>query len=280
VEGLRELGYTEGETIVVERHLSQDQTGEAFSRAAAELVRMPVDVIVTSSTPALLAAAQASTSIPVVAAGPNRNLIDLGLASSLARPGRNVTGLMTHPGLNARGIELLRETLPGMQRLGYLRNAATAGTADEMTRVAEAARALGLEFFELTARVPDDIDSAFDAAVAARLDGLVVAGDFLFGDPSGWRVVDLPLRYGLPTLYTQVAGYVDRGGLMGYAADYAGFHRRAAVFVDKLLKGADPAQLPLEQASIFEFVINLNTARALGIALPERILVQATQVIQ
>jgi putative ABC transport system substrate-binding protein len=237
-------------------------------------------VLVTSGTPALVAAAQATQSVPIVAGGPNRSLQDLKLVDSLARPGRNVTGLEPHPGLDAKGVELLAQTVPGLTRVGYMRNQATPGGAEQAARAGTAARALSLDFLELAVRAPDEIDAGLESAEAARVGGLVVQGDFLFGDPSGWRVVQLALAHRLPTVYTQTAGYVDQGGLMAYASDYNAFHRRAASLVDKLLRGVSAADLPVEQTTTFDFVINLRTAEALRLSIPQHVLVQATQVIR
>lgn len=277
---LHQLGYIEGQNLTIEPRLSQDQTGVVFPHFAADVLASGAHVIVTSGTPALLAAAQATHSVPIVASGPNRSLQDLKLVESLARPGRNVTGLEPHPGLDAKGVELLADMVPGLTRVAYMRNPATPGGAEQAGRAERAARELGLEFLDLPVRAPNDLDQAFEQATAVRAGGLVVQGDFLFGDPSGWRVVGLAMRYGLPAVYTQTAGYVDQGGLMAYASDYNAFHRRAATFVDKLLKGAHAAELPVEQTMTFDFVINLKAADELGIAIPRHVLVQATHVLR
>ena len=247
LSALNELGYVEGRNLTMERRLSRDQTGAVFPQFAEDVLASGARVIVTSSTPALLAAAQATQSVPIVASGPNRSLQDLKLIESLARPGRNVTGLEPHPGLDARGVELLADMVPGLTRVAYMRNAATAGGVEQARRAERAARELGLDFLDVPVRAPNNIDQAFEQATAVRAGGLVVQGDLLFGDPSDWRVVGLATRYRLPAVYTQTAGYVDQGGLMAYASDYNAFHRRAATFVDKLLRGAQAAELPVEQ---------------------------------
>ncbi len=280
VDGLRELGYVEGRTIAIERQQSQDPSGAVFPGMAAELLRRGVTVIVTSSTPALVAAAQATQTVPIVAAGPHRDLQDLGLVDNLARPGRNVTGLLPHPGLDTKGVELLAQTIPGLEQVGYLFNPATPGVLAQVGRARKGAEELGVEFLELPARVPDDIDAQFEAATMAGVGGLIVSTDLLFGDPSGWRVVPLALRFRLPTIYKQTDGYVDQGGLMAYTSDYKAFHRRAATFVDKLLHGANAADLPVEQTTTFDFVINLKTAEAMNLTIPRNVLVQATQLLQ
>src|SRR6266545_2975751 len=211
---------------------------------------------------------QATQTVPIVAAGPHRDLQDLGLVDNLARPGRNVTGLLPHPGLDTKGVELLAQTIPGLEQVGYLFNPATSGVLAQVGRARKGAEELGVEFLELPARVPDDIDAQFEAATMAGVGGLIVSTDFLFGDPSGWRVVPLALRFRLPTIYKQTDGYVDQGGLMAYTSDYKAFHRRAATFVDKLLHGANAADLPVEQTTTFDFVINLKTAEAMNLTIP------------
>jgi putative ABC transport system substrate-binding protein len=170
--------------------------------------------------------------------------------------------------------------VPGLIRVGYMRNPATPGGAEQAARASTVARELGLDFVDLPVRVPDEINAGVAAAADAGLGGLTVQGDFLFGDPSAWRVVNLALAHRMPAIYTQTAGYVDQGGLMAYASNYNAFHRRAASFVDKLLRGAHAAALPIEQTTTFDFVINLHTAQALGLDIPAYVLVQATQVIQ
>ena len=280
VQGLRDLGYVDGTTIAIEPRLSQDPTGATFVGMAAELVALGVRAIVTSGTPGLVAAAHTTRSVPIIAAGPNRRLIDIGLVSSLAQPGANVTGVEGDARLDAKGVELLHDAIPDVSRLGYLRNDATPGTVEQLARAQQAAAVLGLELVDLPARVPDDIDAAFERAASMPVGGVVVSTDFLFGDPSGWRVVPLALRYQLPAIYTQTAGYMDQGGLMAYAPDYVAFHRRAATFVDKLLRGANPAELPVEQAMTFDFAINLKTAQALGLTIPEHVKLQASELME
>jgi putative ABC transport system substrate-binding protein len=278
--GLRDLGYIDGETIAIDRRLSQDQTGATFVPWATDLVARSVQVIVTSSTPALVAAAAATTSVPIICAGPNRGLIDLGLANSIARPGRNITGIETDPLLAGKGVELLHDIVPRLARAGYLRNVATPGTVDQFQRAQQTGRALGVELIDLPSRQPDDIDMAFANAANGGLGGMVIAGDFLFGDPSQWRVINLAAQYRLPAVYTQTAGYTDQGGLLAYAPDYNAFHQRAATFVSKVLHGTRAADLPIELAMTFELVINLSTAHSLGLSIPESVLLQAATFIE
>lgn len=279
-DGLRALGYVEDNTVSIEWRLSGDQPGASLTTMAAELVELPVDVIVTSSTPAVVAAAQATRTIPIVSGGPNRDLRDLGLVQSDARPGGNVTGTGANLETYAKLIDLLKAAVPSLVRVGYLRNPTTPGTQTQMARARDAAAALGLEFVELAASAPADIERAFDEALSDHVDGVVVSADNAFGGAPGLPITNIPLRYRLPTIYSQVEVYLDEGGLMAYSPDFAAAQRRAAVYVDRILRGARPAELPVEQAASFEFGINLATARALGLSIPEHVLVQATRVIQ
>lgn len=278
--GLRELGFIENQNIVIERRLSQDQTGAAFESLAAELLALQVQVIVTSGTPSVLAAAHATRSIPIVAAGPHRSLRDLRLVDNLARPGGNVTGLEVDLGLESKRVELLHQVIPTATRIGVMHNPATPGTLEQVNRVKEIADGFGLEAVVLPLSAPSELDSLFDSAANARVEGTIVFGDFVFGDPSGWRVVDLARERRLPAMYTQTQGYVDQGGLMAYASDYIAFHHRAATYVDKLLRGVNPAELPVEQTTLFEFSLNVKAAEAIALKIPKHVLLQATRVIQ
>jgi putative ABC transport system substrate-binding protein len=283
LDGLRELGYLEGQTINIEWRFSDQRTDPSadLEAMAADLVALGVQVIVTSSTPAVVAAANTTKTIPIISGGPSRGLTDLGLVNSDARPGRNVTGTGGNTQVYGKLVELLKEAVPNVTRVGYLRDPTTPGTEQQMARSQTAASQLGLDFLELQARTVDDIDAAISSAASAGANGLVVSADNLFGpstpdDP----VVRDPLMYHLPAIYSQVAGYVDAGGLMAYSPDFVASQRRAAAYVDKILRGARPAELPVEQAMTFAFGINLKTAQALGINIPQSVLLQATQVIR
>ena len=269
-------------TIAIEPRLSQDPTGAAFVGMAAELVGLGVRAIVTfRAQPGLVAAAHTSRSVPIIAAGPNRRLIDIGLVSSLARPGANVTGVEGDARLDAKGVELLHDATPDVSRLGYLRNDATPGTVEQLARAQQAAAVLGLELLDLPARGPDDIDAAFERAASMPVGGLVVSTDFLFGDPSGWRVVPLALRYQLPAIYTQPAGYMAQGGLIALmrptTSRFIGARRHSST---SCCAAPIPAELPVEQAMTFDFAINLKTARALGLTIPEHVLLQASELME
>jgi ABC-type uncharacterized transport system substrate-binding protein len=277
VDGLRDLGYIEGTNIAIGWRSGDSPPGESADTIAAGLARLPLGVIVTSTTPALVAAAHATQTIPIVSAGPSRGLQDLGLVDSDAHPGGNVTGVGGYK-LESKAVELFKETIPSMQRLAYLRNPNTPGTVQQMELAQTGASQLRLDFLELQARTLDEIEPAFASAAASHADGLMISADTLFNAGSADVNVNFPLRYHLPTFYTQVPGYIEGGGLMGFSPDFVATHRRAAAYVDKLLKGADVAALPVEQAMTFEFAINLSSARALGLTIPEDVLLQTTQL--
>ena len=280
LDGLNDRGYVEGQNITVEWRFSHDGDGGTFLDLAMELISLPVEVIVTSTTPALVAAAQATRTIPIVSGGPNRDLVDLGLASSYAQPGANVTGTGANLQVYSKLVDLLKQTVPSMTRVGYLRNPTTPGTDQQMALARGAADQLGLEFVELQARRVEDIDAAFQTAASTATGGLVVSADSLFGGTSDSRVVTLAQRYRLPVIYSQVQQYVNLGGLMAYSPDFAASQRRAGAYVDKILKGTSPANLPIEQAMTFEFAINLKAANAIGLTIPADVLLQATQAIR
>jgi putative ABC transport system substrate-binding protein len=283
LQGLSELGYVDGQSIAVEWRFAVVRANptETMNAMAADLVARNVQVIVTSSTPAVVAAAGATRTIPVVSGGPSRGLTDLGLVESDAHPGGNVTGTGGNTDVYGKLVELLKETVPSITRIGYLRNPDTPGTEQQMARSQAAAAQLGLDFVELQARGYDEIDAAVSGAAAAGADGLVVSADSAFGEQPGQdrKVTRDPVVYHLPTIYSQVGGYTD-DGLLGYSPDFVASQRRAATYVDKLLRGARAEELPVEQAMTFEFAINLNTAAALGLTIPQSVLLQATRVIR
>jgi putative tryptophan/tyrosine transport system substrate-binding protein len=281
-DGLRDLGYEDGRTIEIVWRILGDDPATRFAILADELVALNVVVIVTSSTPAVVAAARATRAIPIVSGGPSRDLTDLGLVERDARPGGNVTGIGGNIEVYGKLVELLEESFPAIARVGYLRDPTTPGGEPQMARSRAAAAQLGLEFLELQVRSREDVDAAFETAASAHVDGLIVSADTVFGTAAGGASpsVRLPLQHHLPTIYSQVAGYVENGGLMAYSPDFVAAQRRAAAYVDKILRGANPAELPVEQAMTFEFGVNLRTARALGVTIPGEVLMQATQVIR
>jgi putative tryptophan/tyrosine transport system substrate-binding protein len=278
--GLRDLGYVEGRNVVIE---SRDAEGkfERLPALAAELVALKVDVIVTGSTPAAVAAKQATKTIPIVFAAA-ADPVASGLVTSLARPGGNVTGLSAlAPELVGKCLELLTQAVPGVSRVAVLWQPGGHGerTEKDMLKEAEvAARALGVRVQFLEARGPADIDRAFSDMTRARAGALTVWTTAMFVIERR-RLVDLAVKNRLPTVFPWREG-VDAGGLMSYGANFADLYRRAATYVDKILKGAKPADLPVEQPTKFELVINLKTAKALGLTIPQSLLGRADEIIQ
>jgi ABC-type uncharacterized transport system substrate-binding protein len=277
-DGLRELGYMEGRNIVFERRFGEGNQ-ERLPALAAELVRLNVDVIVTGSNPVITAVKQATSTIPVVMAV-SRDPVGSGFVANLARPGGNITGLSNDPGPDILGknMELLKEAVPRISRVAYLWNPAPPG-ANTYRKVAESAvRKLGVTWQSVEVRQPNEFEGAFAAMVRERTDAVLVAQDPLFLSARS-RVVSLATRHRLPTVYGN-REYAEVGGLMSYGPNIADQFRRAAAYIDKILKGAKPADLPVEQPTKFELVINLKTAKALGLTVPQSILLRADQVIE
>ena len=279
LQGLRDLGYVDGRNIVIEYRDAEGHY-ERFPALAADLVARKVDVIMVTSTPAALAAKQATRNIPIVATAADP--VGSGLITSLARPGGNVTGLSgLAPELVGKRLELLKQVVPGASRIAVLwhRGGFSERTDREMLREAEvAARAVGVRLHVVEVRGAQDFDRAFADMTRAHVDAVTVqsTGIFLL---EKWRLVDLAARHRLPVMYL-FREFVDVGGLMSYAPNFAHLCRRAATYVDKILKGAKPADLPVEQPRKFELVINLKTARALGLTIPPSMLLRADQVIE
>jgi putative tryptophan/tyrosine transport system substrate-binding protein len=275
-QGLRDLGYVEGQNIVVEYHFAEWQD-ERLTALAAELVQLPVDVLVTLAASATRVARQATTTIPIVFIIVN-DPVGQGFVASLARPGGNVTGLSTLSSeLSGKRLELLQEAVPGLRRVAMLWNAANPGMALQFREAQATAQVLGLELHSLEVRGPDECDRAVAAALEAHAEGLVV----LAGTPVRYltQIVDFAATHRLPAIYAEPE-LVKAGGLMSYGPNYREIARRAPVYVDKILKGAKPACLPVEQAMRFDFVINLKTAQALGMTMPPSLLLLADEVIQ
>ena len=275
VERLHELGWIEGRTIAIEYRWAEGRS-ERFAEIAAEFVRLKVDAIVTgqSAVPALK---QVTSVIPIVMAVAN-DPVGGGLVATLARPGGNVTGLsLQTPDLAGKRLELLREVVPGLRRLAVLANVANTATAPEVDEVAAAARALGLEVVTLGARRGEDIAPAFEAH-KGRADALYVTADGLF-NTHRVRINTLVLGARLPTI-SGWREFVEAGSLMSYGANYPDLFRRAADYVDKILRGAKPADLPVEQPTKFDLVFNLTTAKVLGLKVPEAFLLRADEVIE
>jgi|SRR5215475_669977 len=276
-QGLRELGYVEGRDFVIE-YSSADGRPERFPGLATELVRLKVDLIMTQGTPAVLAAEKATGSIPIVMAT-SADPTGRGIVSSLARPGGNVTGLSTIAvELDGKRLELLKEAIPPIVRIGLLTNFSSPASASRWRQMEGAARALGLEPQLLDVRAPEDLARAFDTAIKQRADAIVVLNNTLTQTNSR-RIVDLSAKHRLPSIFVS-REFVDAGGLMAYGPNFTDLYRRAATYVDKILKGAKPADLPIEQPTQFELVVNLKTAKALGLTIPQSLLLRADQIIE
>jgi putative ABC transport system substrate-binding protein len=276
-EALRELGWVEGQNIVIEDRWADGRT-DRLPALAAELVRLKVDLITTRSWPAAVAAKQATTTIPIVIAGTG-DPVATGLVQSLARPGGNITGLGDlATELSAKRLELLKEAVPKLARVALLWNSADGGMSLRARALQGAARTLGVTVRPLAVQEPADFDQAFAAMIQERPDALLVVVDLLTFSHRK-RIIEFAAQHRMPTMY-EVRGFVNAGGLMSYGPNLADADRRAAAYVDKILKGARPADLPVEQPTRFELVVNLKTANALGLAVPQSILIRADQVIQ
>jgi putative tryptophan/tyrosine transport system substrate-binding protein len=275
VQRLREQGWIDGRNIAIEYRWAEGRT-ERFAEIAAELVRRKVDVIVTSGG-AVVAAKQATSGIPIVfpmAPDP----VSSGLVASLARPGGNVTGLsIQSTELATKRLELIREVVPGLRRLAIMGNAGSPGAVLEMSEVQAAARKLGLEVEILEIRRAEDIAPAFES-LRDRADALYIGADSLVG-ANRIRINTLSLGARLPTIYNS-REYVELGGLLSYGPSYPDLFRRAAEFVDKILRGAKPGDIPVEQPTKFELIVNQTTAKALGLKIPEAFLLRADEVIE
>jgi ABC-type uncharacterized transport system substrate-binding protein len=280
LQGLRDLGYVEGRNVVIEYRDAKGKL-ERLPALAAELVALKVDVILAASTPQTLAAKQATRTLPIVFAAAD-DAVGSGLVTSLARPGGNVTGLsFLAPELVGKRLELLKQAVPGVTQVAVLWQPGGLGERTEKDQLKEAdvaARALGVRVQFVEARGPADIDRAFSDMTKARAGALtVLTGAMFFGERR--RLVDLAAKNRLPAVYPWREA-VGAGGLMSYGADLADLFRRAATYVDRILKGAKPGDLPVEQATKFDLVINLKTATALGLTIPPSLLQRADQVIE
>ena len=279
-QGLRDRGYAEGENIVIE-YRSADGNIERFPSLAAELIRLGVDVIVAANTPAGLAAQRATTMIPIVVSVMGDPVAD-GLVASLARPGGNITGsTFLGPELVPKRIEVLKEALPGISRVAVLWHPSGYGerTTKDMLRDAEAAAtAVGVQLRFVDARGAGDFDRAFSAIAAEHADALMVFPSPMFFN-EGRQIVELAAKYRLPSI-SMAKELVQIGGLMSYGASIYDLIRRSATFVDKILKGAKPADLPVEQPTKFELAINLKTAKAFGLTIPQSLIYRADEVIE
>jgi putative ABC transport system substrate-binding protein len=277
-QALHELGYIEGQNLVIEYRWAEGRP-ERLPDLAAELVRLKVDVIVTVAAAATRAVQHATRTIPIVMAGGSDPVGD-GLVASLAHPGGNTTGTSNLTvELPGKRLELLKEAVPQRTHIAVLANPAAIEYASAMHNLTVAARALGLHLHVVELRRADELDAAFAAMTRAGADALLVVGEPLLLDSLRGRTVDLAAQHRLPAMYSWKE-LVVTGGLMSYGPSLPAMHRRVAVYVDKILKGAKPADLPVEQPTKFELVLNLKTAQALGIMFPPTLLIQADEVVQ
>jgi ABC-type uncharacterized transport system substrate-binding protein len=276
-EGLRELGYEEGRTIVIEYRWA-DGKYEQFPVLVAELVAAKVDAIVTAGTPAALAVKRATTIVPLVMVAVG-DPIGTGLVSSLARPGGNLTGLSSiAPDLEGKRLQLLREVVPALSHVAMFINSLNPFHVSSMRQARDAAQTMGIKLQLHDIRKSEDLDDAFAAIRKERPDALLILADRVFLH-NRHRIVDFTIEQRLPNVnaYKEL---VEVGGLMSYGPSYEDMHKRAAIYVDKILKGAKPADLPIEQPSKFTFIVNLKAAKALGITVPSQLLGLVDQLIE
>jgi putative tryptophan/tyrosine transport system substrate-binding protein len=276
-QGLRDLGYAEGETIAFDRRYAEGKN-ENLASLAAELVRLEPDVIFAIGTPAAHAAKLATQTIPIVFARTG-DPVGLGLVSSLARPGGNLTGLsIVSIETAAKRLELLVTTVPGAKRVGILLDPRFPASEPELKETAGAARSLMLELVPADVKGPDDFEPALQSILERRSDAVIVGASLVF---SGyWQLMaDLTFKTRLPAMFYR-REFVEAGGLMSLGTNYPAMYRRAAAYVDKILRGAKPADLPVEQPTKFEFVVNLKTAKALRLTIPQTLLGRADEVIE
>jgi putative ABC transport system substrate-binding protein len=277
LRGLRTVGYVEGQNLVID-YRSADGQVERFPELAKELVREHVDLIITRGTPAVMAAKNATGAIPIVMAASGEPLAT-GVISGLARPGGNVTGLSAFTNeLIPKRLELLTEAVSGIKRIAFLQNMSNPIGQSQWEELKTAARSLGIDPQLLDVRKPEDVSRAFDAKYMQRANALAVGNDTVT-HANRWQIVELAAQNRLPTIYA-TGEFVDAGGLMTYGVSYTDLYRRAAIYVDKIFKGVKPADLPVEQPTKFELIINLKAATAIGLEVPAKLLALADEVIE
>jgi putative ABC transport system substrate-binding protein len=277
LDGMRERGYVEGQDLLIEWRWAEGQEAHLLG-LAQELARLPVDAIVAVGS-AISAARDATTTIPIVFPA-HSDPVGSAFVASLARPGGNLTGLSAfNPQIGGKRLELLKETVPALSRLAVLWLASQPPAAGaELRALEQAAQTLDVGLLSLSVRTARDLPPAFGAMASGRADGLITVASPLLTEWRG-QLVELATKHRLPSLYPNREN-VDEGGLMSYGANVPDLYRRAASYVDKILRGARPADLPVEQPTTFDFVVNLQTARAIGITMPPSVLQQTTDVIQ
>jgi len=274
-KGLRDLGYVEGRNVIIE-YRSADGRPERFPALAAELVGLNVDLIVTRGTPAAVAAKNATKTIPVVMAAIGDPLL---VVASLARPGSNITGLSAFvTDLMAKRVQLLKEIVPGLTRVAALLNMSNGSQSDQWKDIEATTHAMGVESQLLDVRKRSDIEPALDNASSQGANALIVGIDTLT-QANQQLIIDLAMKHRLPAIYVS-REFVDAGGLLAYGVNYPDLYRRAATLVNKIINGVKPADLPVEQPTKFELVINLKTAKALELSIPQGILLRADEVIE
>jgi putative tryptophan/tyrosine transport system substrate-binding protein len=278
-KGLRELGYIEGQNIIIEWRFAKGKE-DLLPKLVNEVIQLKVDVIVAAGTQAIQAAKQATNTIPVVI-GQVGDPVQLGFVNSLARPGGNITGFSTlSTDLASKRLELLKEAVPKVSRVAFVRDLRNPAATIALRETEEAARALGVLLRPLEIRSTDDVEKAFQAARKWRAEGLILMGAGIFArQQDRERAADLEVKTRLPVMHS-APELVLAGGLMSYAPDIPEQFRRAAAYVDKILKGIKPADLPVEQPTKFEFVINLKTAKQIGLTIPQWVLMRADRVIR
>jgi putative ABC transport system substrate-binding protein len=276
-QGLRDLGYVEGKNIVIEWREAKGNF-DRVRELADELVRLKVDVIVSPGPAVTRPLKEATSTIPIVMAQ-DTDPVGSGFVASLARPGGNVTGLATlAPEMGGKQLELLKETVPRLSRVAIIGNSTIPGDAQALRETVLAAGSVEVYLRYLDVLDPKDIETVFRAAAKGRADGLLVLGNPIL-NAHRTQVVDLAVKHRLPATYTRPE-YIEAGGLMYYGTNYNDLFRRAAAYVDKILKGAKPADLPVEQPKKFEFIINLKTAKQIGLTIPPNVLARADKVIK
>jgi putative tryptophan/tyrosine transport system substrate-binding protein len=275
--GLRQLGYVEGQNLIIEYRSGEGRI-DRFPELAAEMVRLKVDIIVTRGTPAALAAKNATATIPIVMAAIGEPL-GTGMVASLAQPGGNVTGLSAFvTELTAKRVEIMREIVPKIARMAMIDNMGNSSVPPQWDEMKRATLAFGIRPQLFDVRKPEDIGPAFDAAIAQQADALTVGTDSVF-IASRPRVVELAAKHRLPTIYA-TREFVEAGGLLSYGAHYPDLYRRAASYVDKIFRGAKAGDLPVEQPTKLELVINIKTAKALGLDVPFHLQQRADEMIE
>ena len=276
-QALRDLGWVEGKNISIEYRYAEGRS-ERLPGLVADLLRLKVDIIVTTVTPDAVAAKKATKTIPIVMASPG-DPVASGLVESLARPGGNVTGLsQIAPELAAKRLQLLKELAPKLSRVGVIWSPQDLISTQVWNEIQLPARELGVQLHSLETRSLGDFDKTFEDAIRARVDALVILPAPVFVT-NRKRIVDFASKQRLPSIY-HLREFVDSGGLIAYGPDRSDLFRRAATFVDKILKGVKPADLPVERPTKFELIINLKTAKALGLTIPPSVLLRADEVIQ